>query len=235
MALWRSSNKKDDFTDFIKSVFGLKPKDLSLYKTAVTHGSITKSKWDNYERLEFLGDTILDTIVAEFLFNEFPKKTEGELTQMKSVIVSRDALNKVGKELQLKRFIKTSLGNQKNRYIEGNVLEALFGAIFLDHGYKKTKQAVVGVLSKHLNLKEIENVEADYKSQLYQWCQKHKKSLDKSFSSFEKDGSKHYNVAFFIDNLLVGQGDGTSKKTAEKIAAENAIKNDALSKFSVKK
>jgi len=235
LALWRSSNKKSELSDFIKSVFGLKPKDISLYKTAVTHSSVSKTKWDNYERLEFLGDTILDAIVAEFLFNEFPKKTEGELTQMKSAIVSRDSLNKLGIELDLKRFVNKSVGNQRNRYIEGNALEALFGAVFLDHGYKKTKKAALNLILKHVNLSDIKNIEVDYKSQLYQWCQKHKKSLETSFSSYEEGGIKHYGVAFFIDGRLLGEGVGTSKKMAEKMAAENAIKNHTLSNLSVKK
>lgn len=235
MALWRSSNKKEEFIDFIKSAFGVKPKNVSLYKIAFTHSSVAKSKWENNERLEFLGDTVFDTIIAEFLFNEFPKKTEGELTQMKSLIVSRDTLNFIGKELDLKKYISKAIGNQKNKYIEGNTLEALFGAIFLDHGYKKTKKAALKLVLKHFNLSDIKNVEVDYKSQLYQWCQKHKKSLQTSFSSYEKHDAKHYTVAFFIEEHLVGEGEGLSKKIAEKIAAENAIKNQALSKLLVKK
>lgn len=235
MAIWPTSSKKDELSSFIKSALGFKPKDISLYKTAFTHSSISKTKWENNERLEFLGDSVLDTIVAEMLFEKFPKKTEGELTQIKANLVSREHLNKVGKSLGLKGFIKKASNLNNNRYLEGNAFEALVGAVFLDLGYKKTKKTVFPILLKELDLNALEKIETDFKSKLYQWCQKHRTEVDTRFTSFETNNIKTYKATLFVEDRLIGEGLGASKKIAEKVAAENVFSSGSLDKVYVKK
>ena len=235
MAFWPSPKNKDEISRFIISTFGLSPKNVELYHVAFTHSSVAKKSEANNERLEFLGDSILDSVVAEYLFKKFPDKNEGELTQMKASVVSRDTLNAIGAALELNRFIKKTRSKQINRFIEGNTFEALIGALFLDHGYNKTQKALTKILVKHSPIEEAERSEIDYKSKLYQWCQKNKMQLETRFINFEKDGELFYRATLFIDDRLIGTGVAISKKLAEKIAAENAFRDDTLSKVSVKK
>jgi ribonuclease III len=234
LAFWSSLKNKDEVSSFITSCFGLKPKNLDLYKVAFTHSSVASARSGNNERLEFLGDSILDSIVAEYLYKNYPHKNEGELTQMKASIVSRDTLNSIGKQLELSKYIKKTRSKQPNRSLDGNTFEALLGALFLDHGYTKTQKVVSKIIEKYVDLNTLEKAEIDYKSKLYQWCQKHKKQLETRFSSYEEKGELFYKATLFIDDRLVGSGTAISKKLAEKLAAENTFTTDALSKVSVK-
>lgn len=235
MGLWPSSKKKDELSSFIKSALGFKPKNIGLYKTALTHSSVSRSKWENNERLEFLGDSVLDIVMAEWLFEKFPKKTEGELTRIKSALVSRDNLNKVGKSLGLKSFIKKSSNLEKNKYLEGNAFEAVAGAMFIDLGYKKARKILCELLINGVDLKSLERAEIDFKSRLYQWCQKNKVSLEVRFSKEEEENNVvSYTAFYFIENTLIGQGVGTSKKLAEKNASQHVFSTNSLSKVIVK-
>lgn len=195
---------------------------------------MVNKNFDSNERLEFLGDAILDSIVAEFLFEQYPHKDEGFLTKMKSKIVNRKSLNHIGSILKLETLIKRQKGINKGS-IEGNAFEALVGALFIDAGFKKTKRIVLKLISKHISLSNLENNDTDFKSMLYQWCQKERKNVEARFIRFETETGFAYKATLFIDNRLIGEGKGLSKKTAEKLAAQSAIESGVLNTINVKK
>ena len=233
MAFW-STKKKDAVSRFLISSFGVKPKDLSLYELAFTHSSSVKNGLESNERLEFLGDAILDSIVAEYLFDKFPNKDEGLLTRMKSKIVNRKSLNHLGGLLGLSSLIKKQKTSQNNS-IDGNAFEALIGALYLDAGFKKTKLIVVGLIEKHFSLKNLEKDEIDDKSRLYQWCQKEKVSLETRFVRIENENNFSYSATLFIGAKLIGKGKGLSKKSAEMAAAKEAFNSGVLNTINVNK
>lgn len=215
------------FLSQLRKNFGIKPKNLELYKIALIHKSassvISHGKRVNNERLEYLGDAVLDAIVAEYLFSHFPNQKEGFLTKMRSRIVSRQSLNNIAIAIGFNRLVVTHTNNPiAHKHIYGDALEAFIGALYLDRGFKTTNAWVVKYLfAKHVNLDELQATETDYKSRIIEWAQKHKYSL--SFESVEKDSGKTNTPLFesqlFLNNKLMGSGFGSSKKEAEQNAS----------------
>lgn len=232
MAFW-SSLKKDSISLFLKKNFGVKPKNLAIYQQAFTHSSYAENPLESNERLEFLGDAILDSVVGEYLYLHYPKKDEGFLTKMRSKIVNRASLNQLGNKYDLVSIVKHQKGIHRGS-IEGNAFEALIGAIYLDSGYKTTKRIIEEIIQKEIILKDLEKIETEYKSKLYQWCQKNKFNVETRFTRFETQIGFSYKATLFIENTLIGEGIGLSKKIAEKIAAEQAFQSGVLNKFIVK-
>ncbi|MFM7769978.1 MAG: ribonuclease III [Bacteroidota bacterium] len=214
---------------FIRLTFDIYPSNLSLYETALRHASAADEIFpgvkNSNERLEFLGDAILDGIVAHYLFTKYPALTEGELTKMKSKVVRRDNLNSIGFELKLYEVLQVNIGNQEmHESLMGNALEALFGAMFLDKGYKITRDVALQLLKKH-GLDERVHSDVDYKSKLHEWSQKYRKSLNYKVVGQKNNGPyMEYHIQLEIDGEVVGQGRGGSKKAAEQIAAKEAAK-----------
>lgn len=211
---------------FIFKITGFFPKKISLYKEALTHPSFNKRNLKmhiNYERLEFLGDSILGKIVAEYLFRILPDKKEGYLTIMRSKIVNRKKLNFIGKKLNLNKYIFHDKNSLIGENTPGNVYEALVAAVFLDYGIKKCKKFVNNTL---LNLNSVENLEKEttsYKNLLLEYSQKKKKIL--SFNTYEvsnKSGNNLYITIVSYNNKIIKKGKGTSKKKSEEIAAKNS-------------
>ncbi len=231
----KSKAQDYQFYNNLTKILGFKPKKIDIYKKAFTHSSVKEftkeGKPLNYERLEFLGDTVISTVISDYLFKKAPLGDEGYLTQMRSKIVSRNNLNRVGKELNLIRFIKSNV--RKNRYgdnIHGNVLEALVGAIYIDKGFKFcTKFIQAKVIGNYLNISDLETQISSYKSLLIEWCQKEKK--DYTFDIYEDSGNdtkRHYSVKLFIDHKQISKARDTSKKKAEEKASKRgfyALKN----------
>lgn len=218
---------------FIKDAFGISIKDTSTYEQAMRHSSAaTKIKpglKNSNERLEFLGDAILDSIVAHYLYNKYPTIAEGELTKMKSKVVRRENLNMIGYTLHVDEMLVLNLGRQEmHDSIVGNALEALIGAIYLDKGYNITRDIVLRLLKQHgLDSKVHDDV--DYKSKLHEWAQKYKRVISfKVVSHRNEGGASHYEIVLSIDDKEYGRGEGGSKKIAEQKAAKQA--NDALFK-----
>ena len=211
--------------------FGLKPVNLNLYKVALIHKSasaeISNGKKVNNERLEYLGDSILDSIVAEYLFIKFPSENEGFLTKMRSRIVSRQSLNAIALSIGMDKLVITQTNNSlAQKHIFGDALEAFVGAIYLDKGYNKTRSWVKSfLLSKQVDITEILTTENDYKSRIIELSQKHK--LNILFNSIERETPKGQNPLFeaklFLSDKLMGTGFGTSKKEAEQNASMVAI------------
>jgi ribonuclease-3 len=230
--IWKFFSKAHpnrELFDYIRNTFHVKPKNLSLYETALRHASaadeIQPGIKNSNERLEFLGDAILDSIVAHYLFSKYPALTEGELTKMKSKIVRRDNLNAIGYDLKLYEFLNVSIGRQEiHESLIGNALEALFGALFLDKGYKVTREIALKLLKAH-GLDERVHLDVDYKSKLHEWGQKYRRHLVYIVREQRSTGAQMlYTIALELDGKEVGRGTGGSKKAAEQSAAEAAAK-----------
>ncbi len=213
----------------LKKLLAFSPKDLSQYKKAFTHRSLklvdSKGLPFNYERLEFLGDAMLDAVIASYLYKKVPQGAEGYLTQMRSKIVSREHLNELGKDLNLIKYLYSNIAKKNiGDNIHGNIFEALIGAIYLDRGYNYCKKFVYEkVIVPYVDIPKLEGKITSYKGLLIEWCQKKKKTY--SFESYEDSGNetvKHFSVKASIGGKLVGKGRATSKKKAEEQAAKRA-------------
>ena len=173
--------------------------------------------------MEFLGDAMLGSVIAAFLFKMVPEGNEGYLTQMRSKIVSRNQLNSLGKELNLLQFVKSSVSkNRMGQNIYGNIFEALIGAIYLDRGYKYCEKFIdKRVINAFVDIPSLENKITSYKGLIIEWCQKTKKKLE--FETYEDSGNeniRHYSVKLTVDGKVVSKGRATSKKKAEEIASK---------------
>lgn len=215
------------YYQIIDDVFGFCPYNIELYKMALIHCSASLEMEDgtpiNNERLEFLGDAVLDTIVSDYLYIEFPHHDEGFLTQMRSKIVSRQTLNELCTNIGLNDYVISQAGgNFIQKHLYGDALEAMIGAIYLDKGYDFANRLVIKrILNEFLDLYDIKSTETDYKSRLIEWCQKSKHTI--SFETDFSDESTAQNPIFksiaIIDEMEVGYGMGHSKKEAEQMAS----------------
>ncbi|ARV15810.1 ribonuclease III [Polaribacter sp. SA4-12] len=211
----------------LKKLLNFSPRKINQYKKAFTHRSVqmTDSKGIpiNYERLEFLGDSILGSVIAAYLYKKVPTGNEGYLTQMRSKIVSREHLNELGKDLNLIRFVKSNI-DQANvgDNIHGNIFEALVGAIYLDKGYNASHKFIYkNVIVPYVDIEKLEGKITSYKGLIIEWCQKQKKKY--SFDTYEDSGNetiKHFSVKISIDGELIAKGRATSKKKAEEQASK---------------
>ena len=213
---------------FIIKQFGYRPKKLLLFKIALTHKSIsnTSDKLISNERLEFLGDTIIDAIIADFLFHKFPEEDEGYLTKVKSKIVSRKTLTSIAQSMQIADHIVYQTGRSiRLATLEGNAFEALIGAIYLDSGYDAAKKTINHtILRTHLDLPTLLEKEIDFKSKLYIWAQKNKLDIEfKLINEKFADGKWNYGVEVFINSNPYGRGTGDSKKSAEQAASRETL------------
>lgn len=221
------SEEDQQFYNELKKLLNFSPKNLSKYRKAFTHRSIQLLDLEgnplNYERLEFLGDSILGSVIAAYLYKKVPTASEGYLTQMRSKIVSREHLNELGKELNLIRFVKSNV-DQANvgENIHGNIFEALIGAIYLDKGYNICERFIYrNVIVPHVDIEKLEGKITSYKGLIIEWCQKQKKKY--KFETYEDTGNeiiKHFSVKVSIDGVQVAKGRATSKKKAEELAAK---------------
>jgi len=222
-----SKNKK--IYKSIKNIFGFYPGNVFLYKLALRHKSATRKKLNgvkvNNERLEFLGDALIGAIVADFLFRKYPFESEGFLTDMRSKIVSRSALNKLSLKLGLNSHIVAGNEQGKNaRSAGGDAFEAFIGALYLDKGYNFTKDVLVNrIIKLHLDMEVLESIEVNYKSKIVEWSQKNK--ITASFDVIDEIGKKfqkQYEVGVFVDGKEIARARDYSIRGAEKIAAEKA-------------
>lgn len=222
---------KEPYLSFY-NIVGFYPDRIDLYKEAMTHRSSSirsrKGRWVNNERLEFLGDAILDAIVADILYKKFEHKKEGFLTSMRSRIVQRETLNKLAMELGIDTLIVSSTRNlAHNTNIYGDALEALIGAIYLDQGYRVAKKFVYETMIKqHLSIEKVLKSEVDFKSRLIEWGQKNK--VEVRFEVTDSSYDAHNNPVFVscvkVADVEVGSGKGYSKKESHQMAAKIAIK-----------
>ena len=220
-------------------ILGFYPKNIQLYKQALLHKSTSirsdKGQLINNERLEFLGDAILDAIVGHIVYQQFEGKGEGFLTNTRSKIVQRETLNKLAIEIGLGKLIKySSRSSSHNSYMYGNAFEAFIGAIYLDQGYKRCKQFIEQrIFKQYIDLEKISRKEVNFKSKLIEWSQKHK--LEVSFELIEQfidhEGSPMFQTEIRIEGIAAGTGTGYSKKESQQNAAHTAIRRIKSSEF----
>ena len=226
--------KYPEYYEYVKSLTGAHPKNFEVYLLALRHSSLKKrdkDKTDTNERLEFLGDAILDAILADFLFNKYPFRDEGFLTNIKSRIVNRETLNDLSLKIGLSNFVITDIQNNNGKNnpksIYGDTFEAFIGALYLDKGFKFSKNFVINKLViPYFDLKKIVNYDPNFKSQLLQITQSN--NLEIKFNTFSLDESQKYSE-FKCEILIEGQyyceGHGPNKKKAEQDAAKKAFEH----------
>ncbi len=216
------------FTE-IENVIGFKPISIDSYVMAFTHRSSNKTDDKgnpiSYERLEFLGDAMLSSVIAAHLFNEVPSGDEGYLTKMRSKIVSREHLNELGRDLNLIRFVESKVPAQHfGDNIHGNIFEALIGAIYLDAGYPACEKFIYShVITPYVDIPKLEGKVISYKSLLIEWCQKEKKTFH--YDVFDDNGiggERLFGVKLSIDGKVVAKARAVSKKKAEEKASQRA-------------
>ncbi len=211
------------------SIAGFIPSDLTIFKLAFAHKSSSNERdyaIENNERLEYLGDAVLGTIVAEYLFRKYPNANEGFLTKMRSKIVKRSAMNEIAESMGLEMLLSEYNSARLSKAMLGNALEALVGAIYIEKGYDYTHRYVINrILRKYLNIQELESYDDNYKSQLLEWCQKNGKEVSyKVLSRYKQDKRDRFKVGVFVDDVKIASADDYNKKSAEQSASENAIK-----------
>ena len=223
--------KEKELFSSLREILGFYPRHIELYKLALMHKSIArrnaKGKPVNNERLEFLGDAVLDAVVGDIVYRHFEGKREGFLTNTRSKLVQRDTLNKLAQEMGINRLILSSgHSNSHNNYMGGNAFEALVGAIYLDRGYNMCMRFMQKrILSQLINIDKVAYKEVNFKSKLIEWSQKNKVRLDFKLVSQSKEsgGSPTFIYKAIIEGLDGGQGKGYSKKESQQIASKETL------------
>jgi ribonuclease III len=222
-----SKEKTPSFKKQLRNVLGFSPSNTSLYKAALTHRSVKETADQNNERLEYLGDAILSSIVADFLFKKYPYKEEGFLTEMRSKMVNRATLNDIALKMGLKKITNFNKFDNSLRIsqIFGNTLEAVVGAVYLDKGFNKTKLWVMErIILPHLFMDDLENLEINHKNKLYGWANKNGKNLEfETLDERIEGGRRLFTVGAMVDGTLIGEGKAYNKKDASQIAAQVAV------------
>lgn len=221
-----SSDK--EFAGKLRSLLGFTPVNLPIFKLAFSHKSTISDKAyavQNNERLEYLGDAVLGTIVAEYLFKKYPNSNEGFLTKMRSKIVKRKSLNKIGDKMGLDVLLQEYNQTRLSRSMLGNAVEALVGAIYLEKGYGHTKRFVVRkILRSYVNVHKLENFDDNYKSQLLEWCQKNGQTISyKLLARYKFEKRDRFKVAVMVNGKKLAIADDFNKKSAEQTASEKAM------------
>lgn len=219
------------FFSSLKKILGFRPSRTGIYEAAFIHRSATfrlsDGSYINNERLEFLGDAILDAVISEHLYSYYPGSDEGELTKLRSRLANRNTLNSIAVTLEIDKML---ISNTDKRLcpenLFGNALEALIGAIFIDKGYRKTRKFIIRhMFNGHTDIDSLINKETDYKSQVFEWGQKLKKQISFNYNEDYDFNKRKYlfKTVLRIDNEIYGEGSGTSKKEAEQKASLQAV------------
>jgi ribonuclease-3 len=219
------------FRKAVELIIGEKPSNMEVYQLAFRHTSASKETnikgfRESNERLEYLGDSVLGMVIAEYLFKKFPYKDEGFLTEIRSRIVNRETLNGIARKIGLDRLIEFD-GNRRsmphNSSMYGDALEALVGAVYLDKGFRFTRRFITKELLTHYDLDALINNNANFKSRLIEWAQREGKEVRSSI--VQENGSRHFREFISqvtLDGEVFATGNGYSKKKAEQSAAEKA-------------
>lgn len=227
--LYLSPNRK--YVKTLKNLLGFVPGNLSLYRLAFRHKSVAQSVKkgvkNSNERLEFLGDAVLGSVVAEVLFKLYPYKDEGFLTELRSKIVSRVNLNQLARKLGFEKLVEYDnrvIASTRQGSLLGDAFEALIGAVYLDKGYDFTKNFLINhIIKSHIDIHTLEQTETNFKSKLIEWCQRHGKDITfEQAGNEEGESNRLFTIKVLVDGETLGQGKEFSKKNAEKLAAEKA-------------
>jgi ribonuclease-3 len=211
----------------LTNILGFSPKNLTLYKTALSHRSMREGADENNERLEFLGDAVLSSVIAHYLFRKYPYKGEGFLTEMRSKMVNRQKLNEIALKMGLKKITIYNKFDSalKTSQIFGNTLEALIGAVYLDRGYKQTKTWVEEyMIYPHLFADDLESIDINIKNKLYGWASRNGKLLEFiTIKESIENGRRLFTIGAMIDGEIMAEAKGFNKKDASQLAAQQAI------------
>ena len=229
--IFSNSRSPEDgiFFSKMEKILGYKPVNIEYFQKAFTHRSSNKIDGSgnpmNYERLEFLGDAMLGSVIAAHLYNQVPTGDEGYLTKMRSKIVSREHLNELGRDLNLIQFVESKVPvSHFGENIHGNIFEALIGAIFLDKGYVACENFIMKkVIKPYVDIPKLEGKVISYKRLLIEWCQKEKRTFNfEVYDDNGNDGQKFFGVKLSIDGKIIAKARATSKKKAEEKASQRA-------------
>ena len=220
----------------IDDMFGFIPHNIELYKLALIHKSASVELEDgshvNNERLEFLGDAVIESVTSDYLFIEFPDRDEGFMTQVRSKMVSRQSLNRIASIIGLdKHVISMAVGNVSQKHIYGDAFEAMIGAIYLDMGYDFVNRLLINdIYGKYISLDEVLQSETDFKSRLIEWCQKNHYSIEFRTGHDGATASAHptFHSTVYVSGIAVGYGTGDSKKEAEQQASYSVSQSSSI-------
>jgi len=223
--------KEKELYVFIHSITGYYPRDIRLYQLAMVHRSkpvkLDDGHWANNERLEYLGDAVLDTVVADFLYRNFPGKHEGFLTSTRAKIVQRESLNRIGNTLHLDSHVHAlTHSSSHNSYICGNALEALVGAVYLDQGYDRCRKFIINsLIKKHFDLNDLIKTEQNFKSRLIEWTQKYRVTIEFELVDTYTDSDKNpvFRTAVILGGIYASDDVGYSKKESHQGASRKAL------------
>jgi ribonuclease-3 len=221
------------FEKQLRNVLGMKPGNLLLYRTALSHRSVKETPDENNERLEYLGDAVLSAIVADYLFKRYPYKGEGFLTEMRSKMVNRQQLNDIALKMGLRKltFYNKFDSSLKGSQIFGNTLEALVGAVYLDKGYDRTHHWVLKhIVIAHMFVDDLEQVDINLKNKLIGWASKNSRTLSFDLADEKMEGNRRlFTMNVVLDGEILAQGKGYNKKDASQAAAQVALEKLGLS------
>ncbi|MEP0987817.1 ribonuclease III [Ekhidna sp.] len=220
--LLNSFKSEKNLRQSFRLITGRTPINLALYKQAMRHSSVASVNdqgiKNSYERLEYLGDAILGMIIAEYLYRSYPFKEEGFLTEIRAKIVNRESLNRLGQKIGLKELVQYNQGSRAHRSVYGDCMEALIGAVYLDHGFPYCKSFIIKKLIKpHYDLEELISKTTNFKSRLLEWSQKENKELRFEIIS---EADRKFTAQVFLNDTPMAKGFGFSKKKAEQDAAQ---------------
>lgn len=212
----------------MKGILGFTPSQVNIFKIAFYHKSAIENPSgfkQNNERLEYLGDAILSTIVAEYLFKKYPNSNEGFLTKMRSKIVKRKSLNELADRMGIDMIMSEFNSTKISQSMLGNALEALIGALYLERGYEETRNFVVNkMLREYLDFRNLEKKDDNYKSRLLEWGQKQGKEVDfKLLDKYRFDKRDRFKVGVYIEGKELSTAEDFNKKSAEQAASKAAI------------
>ena len=220
---------KRSFLKKFKSAYSFYPTNVEFYLQAFRHKSVSKYPEYNNERLEFLGDSVLSTVLSDYVYKKYPQVNEGFLTQIRSKLTNRAFLNNLAIELDFKQFViydsSIRLENRPPNNLFGNALEAFIGAIYLDKGYRFTYNYVVKkLIGEHIDVNIVQQEEDNYKGRLFELVQRDKLDIKFVMEETEEENHKLYTASVIISGKEMGRGSGLKKKTAEQQAAAEAYK-----------
>ena len=222
-----STPSTDPLATALSSILGFTPENTQFYHQAFCHSSIEEPKYGDNERLEFLGDSILDSVITEYLYHKLPTKDEGVLTDIRSKMVSRRTLNKLAKEFKIDEFVQTNLGGKIPVSVFGNAFEALIAAIYLDKGEPFCRNFIINkIIKKYFSLETLEKEISSYKKHFIHWTQKNDKSF--SFELQSETGESHnksFQMALILEGSEISKATASSKKKAEEATAKIACES----------
>ncbi len=221
-------SKNKDFTKKLTAMLGYTPAHLNLYIQAFMHKSNSvqvNGHRQHNERLEFLGDAMLNGIVAEYLYKKYPNGDEGFLTKMRSKIVKRKTLDAIGIKMGIDEIMTIMNKTHISKSMLGNAVEALIGAIYMENGYAFTRKfIVIHILRKYLDIHKLELLDDNFKSRLLEWCQKNGKDINyEVISKYKTDKRDRFKISVVVGGEHIAEADDFNKKNAEQIASEKAM------------